>query len=536
MVTREFDFLDGFEKRMQVVAAIDSIINRSNRKMDIERLFEPGQLDNIIFSILVFIMERTLTEDEECTMKSIAAFVSELAPGYGLSFSPDVSLTVTEYIIKEILQNGGETRYYPVMRYGKGMSQTRVRLIDDKLRENDRGYIMTYQLTDQGYDLLFRTKEVEQEISFTIEEFKLRELIKRKNYKKAIDQSANLVQMVRQKKNDVRQFMQKIRENIYDVDIREFESLVASTYNLLEEEYGIMNEIRDMVVLSEERLKEEENARGALDDAMKKARAGITSIRRNINTTIDEQKELILERHGLSKIYKETIVDSFSLSLSRNFDFERQILLQLERCDEKAIPSLWQLFNPLFKPNPDKKLNLVSLFESQSRLRTEEPPPGGVTVEKLGDDGELLIIKRHNDANTEFIRAILEFGAEKRMVYRFGELFAYLKQNDDVFNLLLDDDVVFRSMLRLYDLSVIDVQNWQAQHDEVVANATGELDVSFSLCRIESQRPDLYGVRKIEITKPDDKVFEEEISYRKGDVLFSRRILISDFVIGVSFS
>ena len=32
----------------------------------------------------------------------------------------------------------------------------------------------TYQLTDQGYDLLFRTKEVEQEISFTIEELKLR--------------------------------------------------------------------------------------------------------------------------------------------------------------------------------------------------------------------------------------------------------------------------------------------------------------------------------------------------------------------------
>lgn len=127
-----------------------------------------------------------------------------------------------------------------------------------------------------------RTKEVEQEISFTIEELKLRELIKRKNYKKAIGQSANLRQMIRQKRNDISQFIQKIRKNIYDVDIREFERLIGSTYALLEEEYGIMSEIREMIVLSEQRLQEEENTRGVLDEQMKKARREIAIIRRNL--------------------------------------------------------------------------------------------------------------------------------------------------------------------------------------------------------------------------------------------------------------
>ncbi|MGD0152942.1 MAG: hypothetical protein ABSC17_04150 [Thermacetogeniaceae bacterium] len=60
MDRRQPEFLEGFEKRMQIVAAIDSIVNRGNRNMDLERLLEPGQLDNIIFSVLVFIMERTL--------------------------------------------------------------------------------------------------------------------------------------------------------------------------------------------------------------------------------------------------------------------------------------------------------------------------------------------------------------------------------------------------------------------------------------------------------------------------------------------
>ncbi|HAG11408.1 MAG TPA: hypothetical protein DCK76_08540 [Desulfotomaculum sp.] len=72
------------------------------------------------------------------------------------------------------------------------------------------------------------------------------------------------------------------------MDIKEFEKLVGSTYALLEEEYGIMNEIRDMIVLSEERLKEEETSRGTLDEEMKRARSEIAVIRRNINTTIEE--------------------------------------------------------------------------------------------------------------------------------------------------------------------------------------------------------------------------------------------------------
>jgi putative ABC transport system ATP-binding protein len=48
--------------------------------------------------------------------------------------------------------------------------EMRVKLIDDKVTEAEDGYSITYVLTDQGYDFLFRTKEVDQEISFSVEE------------------------------------------------------------------------------------------------------------------------------------------------------------------------------------------------------------------------------------------------------------------------------------------------------------------------------------------------------------------------------
>jgi len=414
------------------------------------------------------------------------------------------------------------------------MNPLRIRLIDDKVKESDRGYLMTYQLTDQGYDLLFRTKEVEQEISFTIEELKLRELIKRKNYRKAIGQSSNLLQMIRQKKNDVHQFTQKIRENIYDVDITEYERLVGSTYVLLEEEYSMMNEIRAMIVLSEERLQEEEAIRG-LDEEMKRARTEIAIIRRNINLTIDEQRELILERHGLSKIYRETIADSFALSLARYYDFEREILIPMERCKEDDIPSLWELLNPLFKPQPDQQLNLLSLYERQAKLKLDETALEGLNIEELGEDTELARIKQINNANTEYIQAILEFAASKGERFRFSELYQYLKNQEDILALLLPDELIFKSMLKLYDIGVLNITAWKNQHDEVIANSTGELDLGYCLYCIEDTRPDLYGIDRIEIKKQDDILFREEIVIRSGDAQFSCHISISDFILEVSF-
>jgi hypothetical protein len=530
---QDLGFLEGFEKRMQIMAAIDSIVNRYNRNMDMERLFERGHLDNVIFSVLVFIMERTLSEDEECTMDSISTFLREIIPAYHPDFPAENLRPLAEYIIKDILQNGGEARYYPVMKYGEGLSPIRIRLIDDKLKDSENGYTITYQLTNQGYDLLFRTKEVEEEISFTIEELKLRELIKRKNYKKAISQSANLRQMIRQKRNDISQFIQKIRENIYEVDIREYENLVSSTYALLEEEYGTMNEIRDMIVLSEQRLQEEERARGQLDEEMKKARREIAIIRRNIIDTIDEQKQVILERHSLAQIYKEMIEDSFALSLARVYNFEQEILVPLEKCGEETIPRLWQLLNPLFKPSMDKNLSLLPLYDRQARIRNEEETAEGVAMEELQEDREWLEINRINEAQVALVQALLKMAGNKGSSFRFSEFYAYLQSQEDLFTQVVQGELLFKSMLKLYDLNSIDILAWQKGHDEVVANATGELDLNYCLHRIEFEQPDMYGVSRIQIKKPDEEMMEEDVAYTCNDELCSRHILISDFLIEV---
>jgi len=237
----------------------------------------------------------------------------------------------------------------------------------------------------------------------------------------------------------------------------------------------------------------------------------------------------------LSRIYKETISDSFALARARYYDFEQVILKPLEQGDGPKISSLWQLLNPLFKPNPDRILNVLTLFERQAKLRQEEEGTQSIVVEELGEDWELLRIKEVNDRNLEFIRSLLEYADRQRASFRFGEFFHDLEQNDIVFKLLSADDLIFKTMLKLYDLQVIDLNKWKTQQEDVVANATGELDVSYCLYRLEYTQPDLFGIKRLEISKPDEQLFVQELETQIGEETFSRRIAISDFKIEVSF-
>ena len=72
------EYLRGFEKRMEFFAIVESIAKRRNRTDKIENLFEENQLDNIIMSVLVYIMEVTLTEEQECTLENIIQFVKRI--------------------------------------------------------------------------------------------------------------------------------------------------------------------------------------------------------------------------------------------------------------------------------------------------------------------------------------------------------------------------------------------------------------------------------------------------------------------------
>lgn len=531
-----YEFLEGFHQRMQLIGVVDALINRRNKKLELEHPIGDKEFENLIFSVLVFIMEKTLTEEEECTIKTISVFVEHvLEEYYHYPKAKDQALPVTEYIIKTILQFEGKNTYYPVMNYEtKEWTELRIKLLNEKVEDRPQGYVSVYSLTDQGYDFLFRTKEVDNEISFSVEEFKLRELIKRKNYRKALQQSSNLVQMVRQKKRDLEQFIQAARGNIMDLDLTKFDELISSTYKLLQEEYKTLGEIQNMVRRSEGRIREDYEKRGELTDDLRKAQMEMKRIVSNLALARKEQAHLINSREGSYKILKSTLEESFQFSTQRRYDFEKEILKPMERMEEERTKDLWKIFTPLFHVEPYRHLPLSLFYKPQGKLSEEaSEDPVGILVEEMKEDVEKERNEKRSEVYLNILKNMVEEAEKREGTIDFKTFCEVLQKNPEEFQDLTKEDLLFITMLKLYEMETLDVKAFRESDKTFLGNPTGEFNVDALLYQLLYRGSAFESIDKIQFQKIEEESFTILLEEKTDAVLYRRTIEVDNISIKV---
>ena len=247
-------YLDGFSKRMELVACIASVMHRRHTR-EIEAWFEGSELDNILFSVLIHIMERTLTDESKCTLDDIETFLAEILPLYQRRLTPDQLRELTRYIIKDVLQNKGEPFTFGVMDYAGGKMKTQsVRLIKDLVDEENE---ICYVLEKQGFDMLFRSKEVDDELGFQMEEIRLDKLIKKGNYSDAASQSAALIRMLNEKRSELILFERRLRNDLSSTSGEEYDTMIRSIHAMLTDEYKTMEEIRKTLQRASQQIAEQ---------------------------------------------------------------------------------------------------------------------------------------------------------------------------------------------------------------------------------------------------------------------------------------
>lgn len=500
------EYLQGFQERMGFVAAVDSIIGRRNRSTEIEEWFEEEEMDNLFFSLLVYIMEQTLNENDQCTMENMAAFLEEILPYYGREFSHAEIYRLTEYMVRDILQNKGEEKTYRVMDYDQGMKEIRIRLIRDKITDGGR---IVYQLTDQGYNLLFRTREVDKELDFRLEQLKLKELLKRRNYRHALRQSQELMNMLRQKEHELELFIDRIRQNIHTIDRGEHKKLLDETYHLLDEEYQGMLELKEQVERDEERIYQEQADHTMEDEAVAEALRSLAQIRQNLSTVTMQQRNLIGRRFEMNDIYEETIRDSFYTAMVRRYDFQKEIMEPLEHVKGKQIASLWKLFVPLRRPRARKQLLLSMPYQPQGKLREEETEEAAIEEEVFEVDQRFQQQKRRDAIHVKLMDRMFSYGNDHPS-YSFSEFYQYLKENAEKPEVYTEEKRIFLVMLKLYDYKTIDLEEWGQREDKEIPEANGEFDLSYCLYQMEMEHPDFYGIQSLSFEKTGEK-FQTEV-------------------------
>lgn len=529
-----YDFLDKFENRMEWIGIANSIINRKGKNTAIEDLFNDNELTNMIVSILLFIMEKTLEENNECEIYHIETFLGDLINNYYSDQLTRQQIRETaDYIVKDILQNNGARYTYPVKNYTKGTSEeVTIRLITDKIVEENSNRKIVYMLTNQGYDFLFRMREVDEEIQLTIEQLKLKEYIKRKKFSNAVRQSIELITYVRQKKKDVENFILSIRQNIHNVEIDKYETLIKSTYAMLTDEYETMTDIQKMIYQADEKIKEEFEQNKVFEEKLAKAKMEIQEIHHNIGVVITEQRDLILNRHSLTDLYMDTIKKSFEFSFEKRYDFEDTILSNLERYSN-VLDDCFRLVRPLFLPVNNKFLSMLSLYDPQIIFKEIESQDSLlVSIDENDDSQEIERIRRISDLYVQVVKLFLEetmHSSERTL----SQILDNIKVKDvAMYEMLKGNRCIFSTAIKLYDMGALPIQQFFESKTRVMMMPSEEFNIEYCLARLKSELPELGLIKEFIVEKLDDEI-KEITSYEMDGMRIVESIEMSNLLFRV---
>ena len=464
------ELLQDFEKRMRFVNLIKYWLQRS-KPTEIRELLhnDDDKTDNLILMVMVFIMDSTLRYGERCTKQNITAFLRDLADIYG--YDPESAKMLTDYIVTDVLQSGGKVRRFDTFDSHEEGFREQGSLI---LIEQQSG---SYVLTNEAYEFLFRTKEIDSELDFSVNRFKLQEFIKRGNYGKALRESRELVSRVRNLKTRMDDFMLRCRTNISEVSIDEYEEIVTQVKDSFEDENKQLSDIRTLVSAKLQAIADAEVKK---DENIGQTEQEIREILENIDTVISEQSRVFNQKYTLSDLYTELLDDSFSYFQAGRFDLEQELLLPLQKMQLLDTRSVGKLFAPLYRPSFPHLFGLDFFYSRQNAIR-ESIRDDGIDIKS--DEAAENVADIRNKRYVDIISGLLSY-AENKHEFCFSEYLTSVSKEqlqEQMQEKLLPD-----VMLKLYGLGEIDVAGWRAeQHDIIVP--VGEFDLSYCLSELPEE-------------------------------------------------
>ena len=482
------ELLNGFERRMQFIHIARAMFDYTFKENIREMIPDRAILDNLTVAVLVFIKERTLGTQQQCTLADVQAFLENLLPVLPENCKPDCKV-LARYLIVDVLQNGGLPKEY--LTYIDAEERFAIRTV--RLLEEEKG---SYHLSDEAFDFLFRSKEIESELDYSVTRFRLKEYMKRDNYTQAVEQSRELISRIRNMKTSMDDFLLRCRENLSAITTDAYESVIQRIRTLLNDEE---KELTDIQKNAQERMAQLETAvqSGMNAEETAKSRQALLEIIRNITTTINEQRSLINKRFELSAQFEQILKDHYAMQHFERMSFADDILAPLQRMGDQLGDAAKFLLFPLCKPELPKLFSIENFYAAQSVL-TESNEDRGTPIDTEEEDAALLL---EQERNQRFLAIMQSF-------------FSYMQQHSEFhvsqFIASLPDAELFRFctekalpnvLLKLFEIGCVDIAHWK-QSAELIPEPKGEFEPGWCLSNLSDS---LLQMQVIHILNTDRK-------------------------------
>lgn len=506
----QYDFLKQFPRRMKQVGRYALLFQNSSQKNTWKQygFLKLGEQMNLIFAVMLYLMEQSLKE-ENCTMDDIGAYIDSLNMRYlEKHMSYEDCRKLGDFILNVILSNEGRPMYFDGFDFEQkayhimniSYVANRIVYVDHEVRRT------SYYLTEDGYNLLLSTLEIENNMKLTIHEMIFKMHLEKQSYDKAVDEIKNVFNLLRIQLQKIQEAMGRIRRNALNYSVAEYEEILGENLETITDTKQKFQNYRDLVKVRATELEEMNFNVKKLDENEEQKLENLRIIENYLNRTIDEHQRILNSHFDLKALYTRELELLSRMSLIRRFlfrnDFYDKVMEQAASLEQLDI-----FLRPLFRKDPEKIYNLKKSTELQKPIRSKKEDTDTELLdfgsEEWQREEEQRLLEK-NRRYRECLKSLLESALQKET----GELTLEALQeeigeNEERTEKFIPNVEIFKEvMVELIKNQVIDIRLLQKERSEFLGEVSGGFQLNEMLLSLADELEQ--NITQIEVYRIED--------------------------------
>lgn len=528
----DFEFLNHFSRRMKSVGMYAVLMKNSMQKTTWKTygIDKADSQINLIFAVLLYIMEQSL-KDEPCTMDDIGSYIDSLNTRFfKLGLSYEMSRKLGEFIVNVILCDEGRAMYFDCYDFDeKAYRIQNISYVANKVIYLESEVRRTsYYLTDDGYNLLLGTLEIENNMKITIHEMIFKMHLERAAYDKAVDDIKNIFNLLRIQFQKMQEAMRKIRKNALSYSVNDYREIMEENLEIIADTKKKFDYYRELVKVRVKELEEENINVKKLDQKGEESLKNLKIIEAYLTRTIEEHQKILNAHFDLKSLYTKELEQLSQMILIKRFNIRTDFYDRVME-DAGHLKELDCFFRPLFNRPPEKMYNLNKSFEIQRPVRRKEDAEADVVME-IDDDlwqeeQERLYQERMKKYNG-CLKVILRYASGKG-----GISLSELKEaaSEELDELIPTVEIFREVVVELLKSRTINLDELRKERSEYLAQTGLEFQINEAVLSLVEENEEFQDIHGLETTRIENgkAVIFENLESESGRV---RRVKCSDIL------
>ena len=512
----QYEFLKKFPRRMKNVGLYAVIIQNSSQKLSWKQygFTKFDEQINLLFEVLLYIMEQSLKE-EKCTMDDIATYIDTINVQY---LRKDISYEqchqLGDFIVNTVLSNEGRPMYFGGYDFEKNeYEEMHISYVANKIVYVENEVRRTsYYLTDDGYNLLLSTLEIEDNMKFNIHEIIFRLHLEKQSYDKAVNDIKNVFNLMRIQFQRVQEAMRQIRRNALSYSVDEYEEVLVGNLNTITDTKKKFQEYKTVI---QERVKDLEEENINIRKLSKKEQQDLNNLRvieEYLTRVLDEHQKILNSHFDLKILYTEELERLSQARLIQRFSMRRDLYDKvLKQAD--TLENMDMFLRPLFNRNPEKIYNLNKAFSYEKSVNAGMEKD---TEEEVDFDEEAFRREKEEKLQKKLLvyEKSLQYLLEKASVT--GEVsLGQLKDRLDIYpeekEIFIPNVDVFKEiMVELIRNRTIDIATLKKERREYIQEQPDGFQLNEMILKLVEEQPENNDITSIKVERLEN---EEAITF-----------------------